>query len=37
MSGIGRFYSLESISSLRYDQESMDFWIIFSKMLKVKG
>ena len=37
MLDIGRFYSLESISSMRYEQESMDFWIIFSKIFKGKG
>ena len=37
MLDIGRFYSLDSISSMRYERESMDFRIIFSKLFKGKG
>ena len=34
---IGRFYSLDSISCMRYDQEYMEFWITFCKFSKVRG
>ena len=34
MLDIGRFYSLDSISSMRYEQESMDFWTTFSKIVQ---
>ena len=37
MLNIDRVYSFDSISSMRHDQESMDFWITFSKMFKGKG
>ena len=40
MLDIGRFYSLDSISSMRYEQGSMDFLIMyihFSKIVKGKG
>ena len=30
MLGIGRFYSLDSVPSMRCDEESMDYWITFS-------
>ena len=29
-------YSLDSISFIRYEQESMDFWITFAKIFKVR-
>ena len=39
MLDIGRFYSLDSISTMSYEQGSMDFLIIyiFSKIVKGKG
>ena len=37
MLDIDRFYSLDLISYMPYEQESMDFWITFSKISKGKG
>ena len=37
MLDIGRFHSLDLISYMPYKRESMDFWIIFSKISKGKG
>ena len=36
MLDIGRCYSLDSISFMRYEQASMDFWITFAKIFKGK-
>ena len=34
---VARFYSLESIASMRYSEESMDFWLTVFKLFKRKG
>ena len=34
---IGRFYASDCINSMRYDRETMDFWVTFWRLFKGRG